>query len=84
MKEIAVEKGKIDFSDEKFTRRRRVRSVKDKAATAGIALGGVSVIIAILLIFIYLMAEVLPTMAGPWRTTETESGSHLAPGNFKS
>jgi len=56
--------GKIDFSAPKFARRRIHRRLKDQWATGGIALGGVSVIIAILLIFIYLLVEVVPLFKG--------------------
>ncbi|MEH6357944.1 MAG: ABC transporter permease subunit [Pseudomonadales bacterium] len=54
----------IDFSDSKFARRRRVRALKDKLATGGITLGGVTVIFAIVLIFFYLIAEVIPLFKG--------------------
>lgn len=62
----------IDFSDSKFARRRRTRALKDKAATGGIAVGGITVIIAIVLIFFYLLAEVLPLFEGA--SMERESG----------
>ncbi|WP_455217399.1 hypothetical protein, partial [Kaarinaea lacus] len=41
-------------------RRRRWRMLKDSLATQGVAIGGVSVIIAIVLIFFYLLVVVLP------------------------
>ncbi len=41
-------------------RRRRWRMLKDRAASYGVAIGGVSVVIAIVLIFFYLMYVVLP------------------------
>lgn len=54
----------IDFSDSKFARRRRIRAFKDKLATGGITLGGITVIFAIVLIFFYLIAEVIPLFEG--------------------
>ncbi|WP_234985203.1 ABC transporter permease subunit [Oceanospirillum multiglobuliferum] len=39
---------------------RKIRSYKDKAAEVGVGVGGISVIVAILLIFLYLMYEVVP------------------------
>ena len=44
-------------------RRRRWRMLKDRLASHGVALGGVSVIIAIVLIFFYLLYVVLPLFA---------------------
>ena len=41
-------------------RRRRWRMLKDRIATHGVAMGGMSVILAIVLIFFYLLAVVLP------------------------
>ncbi len=41
-------------------RRRRWRMFKDRAASYGVAIGGLSVVIAIVLIFFYLMYVVLP------------------------
>lgn len=62
--EQSTELSRIDFSDSKFVRRRRVRAFKDKAATVGIAAGGITVIFAIVLIFFYLLAEVIPLFEG--------------------
>ncbi len=50
----------IDFDTPALRMHRKIRSYKDKAAEVGVGIGGVSVIIAILLIFLYLMYEVLP------------------------
>ena len=44
-------------------RRRRWRMLKDRVATRGVALGGLSVILAIVLIFFYLLYVVLPLFA---------------------
>ncbi len=61
---LSTEPSGIDFSDSKFARRRRIRAFKDKAATGGIAVGGITVIFAIVLIFFYLLAEVMPLFEG--------------------
>lgn len=45
-------------------RRRRWRMLKDRVATHGVALGGMSVIVAIVLIFFYLLYVVLPLFSG--------------------
>ena len=42
------------------SRRRHWRQWKDRATTATITAGGVSVLVAILLIFFYLLYEILP------------------------
>ncbi|CAA0091077.1 Phosphate transport system permease protein PstC [BD1-7 clade bacterium] len=50
----------VDFDSPKIHRYNRIRHFKDKFATVGIAVGGVGVIAAILLIFLYLLYEVVP------------------------
>ncbi|WP_428035930.1 ABC transporter permease subunit [Amphritea sp.] len=50
----------LDFNSPAARRGRKFRAFKDKVATVGIGMGGVSVIIAILLIFFYLLYEVIP------------------------
>lgn len=50
----------IDFNTPAQHRKRKMRALKDKLATVGIGFGGVSVIIAILLIFFYLLYEITP------------------------
>ena len=47
-----------NLEDRKFSR--KIRHLKDKVASVGIAVGGISVIVAILLIFFYLLYEVQP------------------------
>ncbi len=54
----------IDFNSDALRRHRRFRSVKDRLARWGVAVGGISVIAAILLIFLYLLYEVLPLFKG--------------------
>ena len=50
----------IDFEAPAIQRHRNIRKLKDRAARYGIAVGGLSVIAAILLIFFYLLYEVIP------------------------
>ena len=47
-------------SEQRLTKMRRYRKLKDQVAAVGISAGGVSVIFAICLIFFYLLYEVLP------------------------
>ena len=54
----------LDFNSPALLRHRKIRRAKDKAATAGIAIGGSSVILAVLLICFYLLYEVVPLFAG--------------------
>jgi phosphate transport system permease protein len=54
----------LDFNSPALKRHRKVRRIKDKAATAGIAIGGSSVILAVLLICFYLLYEVIPLFSG--------------------
>ena len=53
-------------------RRRAWREFKDRAARYGVALGGVSVIFAIVLIFFYLLFVVMPLFGGAEIETEAE------------
>lgn len=54
----------LDFDTPVLKRHRKLRALKDKAATAGIAVGGSSVILAVLLICFYLLYEVMPLFTG--------------------
>lgn len=54
----------LDFNTPALLRHRKLRKLTDKGATVGIALGGSSVIVAVLLICFYLLYEVLPLFAG--------------------
>ncbi|OOV87437.1 ABC transporter permease subunit [Oceanospirillum linum] len=62
MKENSPNAPVIDFDTPALRMHRKVRSLKDKIAEIGIGIGGISVIIAILLIFIYLLYEIIPLM----------------------
>lgn len=50
----------VDFSSPALKRHKMLRHFKDKLAEWGVAVGGVGVIVAILLIFLYLLYEVVP------------------------
>lgn len=54
----------INFDENQYVRRRKIRRLKDRAASVTIGLGGISVILAILLIFFYLLSEVIPMLQG--------------------
>lgn len=54
----------LDFNTPALLRHRKIRALKDRTATAGIAIGGSSVILAVLLICFYLLYEVMPLFSG--------------------
>lgn len=54
----------LDFDTPALKRHRRIRGLKDRGATMGIAVGGSSVILAVLLICFYLLYEVAPLFQG--------------------
>ncbi len=69
----------LEFDTPAAVRLRRYRRFKDRLATAAVGVGGISVIIAILLIFIYLLYEVMPLFheatIEPWQ----QQGKAVAP-----
>ena len=59
--QVELQKGSIvDFDSPRIQRYNRIRHLKDRFASVGIAFGGISVIAAIMLIFLYLLYEVVP------------------------
>jgi phosphate transport system permease protein len=74
----------ISFDTPALKRRRKSRALKDKLAGVGIAFGGISVIIAILLIFFYLLYEVAPLFRSahmaPWQQNGQEVEAYALPG----
>ena len=50
----------LDLNSPALARKRKIRNLKDKVATHGIGIGGISVIMTIMLIFLYLLYEVAP------------------------
>lgn len=75
----------LDFNSPAARRSRKFRAFKDKTASVGIGLGGVSVIIAILLIFFYLLYEVIPMFRGaevePWKHNQQVVEPYAVPGS---
>lgn len=54
----------LDFNTPALKRHRKYRALKDRMANMGIAIGGCSVILAVLLICFYLLYEVAPLFTG--------------------
>lgn len=50
----------LDLNSPALMRKRKIRNLTDKIATQGIGIGGISVIVTIMLIFLYLLYEVAP------------------------
>jgi phosphate transport system permease protein len=50
----------LDLNSPALARKRKIRNLKDRIATHGIGVGGISVIVTIMLIFLYLLYEVAP------------------------
>lgn len=77
----------LDFDSPAARRGRKFRALKDKVASVGIGLGGVSVIVAILLIFFYLLYEVIPMFraaeAQPWEHNGQIVEPYAVPGAGK-
>jgi phosphate transport system permease protein len=77
----------LDFDTPAAKRLRKFRALKDKMASVGIAFGGISVIVAILLIFFYLLYEVAPLFnSAEIKAAKTPDGSeavYALPGDGK-
>lgn len=77
----------LDFNTPAAKRHRNLRALKDKMASGGIAFGGISVIVAILLIFFYLLYEVAPLFESasiePWQENEQQIAPYSIPGEGK-
>lgn len=77
----------LDFDTAAAKRHRTFRALKDKLASGGIAFGGISVIVAILLIFFYLLYEVAPLFESAkierWQENNQEVAPYAAPGTGK-
>jgi phosphate transport system permease protein len=67
-----------ELSTESLRRTRNMRYAVDHFARATISLGGIGIIIILLLIFIYLVQEVLPLFSG---ASVEARGSYVRPGN---
>ncbi|OUS24384.1 phosphate ABC transporter permease [Gammaproteobacteria bacterium 45_16_T64] len=53
---------RFGVSEASMSRLRKIRKAKDRAATVGITIGGLSVVFSICLIFFYLLYEVIPLL----------------------
>ena len=77
----------LDFDTPAQQRLRRIRKAKDRFARGGIAVGGISVIVAILLIFFYLLYEVAPLFQSAkierWQDNGQQVQSYAVPGSGK-
>ena len=75
----------IDFNTQAMARNRQFRAFKNRLATGSIAAGGFSVIIAILLIFFYLLWEIVPLLKAaeiaPWSVNEQVTSTYKSPGD---
>ena len=69
----------LEFDTPAAARLRRYRRFKDKLATAVVGVGGISVIVAILLIFIYLLYEVMPLFHSAKIAAWQHNGQVVAP-----
>jgi phosphate transport system permease protein len=85
--EATVSVPELDFNTPSARRKRKMRALKDKAATLGIGIGGISVIVAILLIFFYLLYEVMPLFRSatvePWQQNGQVVSPYPLPGQGK-
>ncbi|EPJ43539.1 MAG: binding-protein-dependent transport system inner membrane component [Osedax symbiont Rs2] len=74
----------IDFNTPAMVRNRKFRAFKNRLASGSIAVGGLSIIVAILLIFFYLLYEIMPLFKAasiqPWQHQQTASQPYLNPG----
>ncbi len=75
----------LDFNTPAQRRLRQARMLKDKLAAVGIAVGGISVILAVVMIFFYLLYEVAPMFRAaeiePWGGEQEVS--YTVPGQGK-
>ena len=75
----------IDFNTPSMARHRKFRAIKNRLATGSITVGGFSVIVAILLIFFYLLWEIMPLFKAadihPWSVNEQVSQPYKSPGD---
>ena len=77
-------KPEIDFNTPAMVRNRRFRAFKNQLASRSIAAGGLSIIVAILLIFFYLLWEIVPLFKAAqiehWPTGSSAQISYKSPG----
>jgi len=77
----------LDFNTAAMLRNRKIRAFKNRLATHSIAAGGMSIIVAILLIFFYLLWEIMPLFKAAsiehWPTDTTTQVQYQSPGGGK-
>ena len=75
----------IDFNTPAMIRNRKFRAFKNLLASKSIALGGMSIIVAILLIFFYLLWEIMPLFKAAsieaWGEKEGQHVEYKSPGS---
>ena len=75
---------KLDFNTPAMIRNRKFRAFKNRLATYSIAAGGMSIIVAILLIFFYLLWEIMPLFEDAsiehWPNQTSSSVQYQSPG----
>ncbi|EPJ44231.1 MAG: binding-protein-dependent transport system inner membrane component [Osedax symbiont Rs1] len=83
-----AKKPDIDFNTQAMVRHRQFRAFKNRLATGSITAGGFSVIIAILLIFFYLLWEIIPLFKAAeievWSQQESQALQYQSPGGGNS
>ena len=77
----------IDFNTPAMIRNRKLRAWKNFFASKSIALGGMSIIVAILLIFFYLLWEIMPLFKAAsieaWGEKDAQYTQYQSPGDGK-
>jgi phosphate transport system permease protein len=77
----------LDFNTAPMLRNRKIRAFKNRLATHSIAAGGMSIIVAILLIFFYLLWEIMPLFKAAsiehWPTDKPSQAQYQSPGGSK-
>jgi phosphate transport system permease protein len=85
MYEETADKSVLPAPDSTIAKRRRSwREVKDRVAKYGVGFGGISVILAIVLIFFYLLYVVLPLFSGASIETDTQYQSNQTQSRYLS
>lgn len=85
MLEQSADNSVLPAADSRVAKRRRAwRETKDRAAKYGVALGGISVILAIVLIFFYLLYVVMPMFQGADIETKAEYQTEIGQSRYLS
>lgn len=85
MLEQSADNSVLPAADSRIAKRRRAwRETKDRVAKYGVALGGISVILAIVLIFFYLLYVVMPMFQGADIETKAEYQTEIGQSRYLS